>query len=137
MTLTIGNGMETVTISGRLYDESKICKEKEEYIRLEAVDLCFALNKLVHDKSSLVRVAVARKNVGHTLLVNDECWRVRATVAKYAKDESILDKLINDENDFIRFIIVKRGYKPDLFINDTDEEISSIARYQLQQNKRG
>ena len=39
--------MEKITIAGRRYDEQGIANEKEEYIRLEAVDLCFGLKKLV------------------------------------------------------------------------------------------
>ncbi len=126
--------MDTIEISGRLYDEESIVKEKEEYIRLEAVDLCFALRKLVHDKSSLVRVAVARKKIGHEFMVYDECWRVRATVAKYANDD-VLEKLVTDKNDFVRYVVVKRGYALELFINDKDDEISSIARYMLQEEQ--
>ncbi|MCK5831032.1 MAG: hypothetical protein KAH20_12105 [Methylococcales bacterium] len=127
--------METILISGRTYDEATIIKENEEYVRLEAVDLCFALSKLVHDNSSLVRTAVARKKVGHEILVSDECWRVRATVAKYTDDIEILDKLIDDEKDFIRFIIVKRGYNLESYLNDVDEEIASTARYLIQQKE--
>jgi len=124
--------MDTITISGKTYTESSIVKEKEEYIRLEAVDLCFALRKLIHDKSSLVRTAVARKMMGHEFLVKDTCWRVRATVAKYTTDTQVLDKLITDEHTFVRFIVVKRGYQLEHFVNDIDEEIASSARYQLQ-----
>lgn len=127
------NKMETISISGKTYDEATILKEEEEYIRLEAVDLCFALSKLIHDESSLVRTAVARKNVGHEVLVNDECWRVRATVAKYTDNTEILDKLTDDKRDFIRFIIVKRGHALEFYLNDVDEEIASIAKYMLQQ----
>ncbi len=127
--------METIVISGKAYDEVAIINEKEDYIRLEAVDMCFALNALVYDESSLIRTAVARKKVGHDQLVNDESWRVRATVAKYTDDTEILDKLINDEKDFVRFIIVKRGYALEFFINDEDEEIASIAKYQIQQQE--
>lgn len=127
--------METIVISGKAYDEVAIINEKEEYIRLEAVDMCFALNALVYDESSLIRTAVARKKVGHDLLVNDESWRVRATVAKYTDNTEILDKLINDEKDFVRFIIVKRGYALEFYLNDEDEEIASTARYQIQQQE--
>ena len=127
--------METITIAGRRYDEQGIVNEKEEYIRLEAVDLCFGLKKLIYDKSALVRTAVARKKVGHELFVNDENWRVRATVAKYTDDPEVLDLLINDENNFVRYVLVKRGHGLKLFIDDIDEEIASIARYQLQNNE--
>ncbi|MFW5444592.1 MAG: HEAT repeat domain-containing protein [Methylococcaceae bacterium] len=126
------SNMDTIEIAGKKYNETKISKEKEEYIRLEAVDLCFALKQLVSDSSWLVRTAVARKKVGHDLLVKDENWRVRATVAKYTDDSSIIDELASDENDFVRFVIVKRGYCLDSFVSDEDEEIASIARYQLQ-----
>ncbi len=129
------NSMETIVISGKAYDEIAIINEKEDYIRLEAVDMCFALNALVYDESSLIRTAVARKKVGHDQLVNDESWRVRATVAKYTDDTEILDKLVNDEKDFVRFIIVKRGYALEFFINDEDEEIASTAKYQIQQQE--
>ncbi len=124
--------MDTIKLSGKTYDETSITKEKEEYIRLEAVDACFALRKLIHDKSSLVRIAVARKMMGHEFLVKDKSWRVRATVAKHTDDIQVLDKLISDENDFVRFIIVKRGHQLEHFVNDPDEEIASSARYQLQ-----
>ena len=128
--------METVIISGRTYDKKAIVKEKEEYVRLEAVDLNFALNQLIYDASSLVRTAVARKKIGHDILVNDQCWRVRATVAHYTHDPSILDQLMYDENDFVRFVIVKREYHPEVYLNDKDEEISSIARYLIQQKTK-
>jgi uncharacterized protein with PhoU and TrkA domain len=127
--------MDTITISGRSYDEKTITKEKEEYIRLEAVDLSFALSRLVYDKSSLVRTAVARKKVGHNLLVNDESWRVRATVAQYTNKTVVLDQLTHDENDFVRYIIVKRGHNLEAYLNDPDEEVASIARYLIQQRK--
>jgi hypothetical protein len=123
---------ETVTISGRSYGEEDILKEQDEYIKLECVDLCFALNILVNDESALVRAAVARKKVGHEILINDSNWRVRATVAKYCDDKRLLDVLINDENDYVRFIVVKRGHALEQFVNDQDEEIASIARYSLQ-----
>ena len=127
--------MSTVIIAGKEYDESAILKEKEEYIRLEAVDLCFALKKLASDKSALVRAAVARKKVGHEFLVKDDCWRVRATVAKYTDNNCILDELVDDLHDFVRFVVVKRGYGLAVFANDPDEEIASIAKYQLQNEK--
>lgn len=127
--------METIEISGRRYTEEKIVKEKEEYVRLEAVDMCFALHKLAHDSSSLVRTAVARKKVAHDVLVNDDSWKVRATVAKYTDNSDILDQLINDPNDFVRYNLVKRSYRLEAFVNDPDEEIASTARYQLQNQK--
>ena len=127
--------MSTIVIAGKEYDESAIFKEKEEYIRLEAVDLCFALKKLVNDKSALVRAAVARKNVGHEALVNDDSWRVRATVAKYTDSNRVLDVLVGDAHDFVRYVVVKRGYGLFSLVNDPDEEIASIARYQMQNNK--
>jgi hypothetical protein len=122
---------ETVTISGKEYGEEDILLEQDEYIKLECVDLCFALNILINDESALVRAAVARKKVGHEMLVNDSNWRVRATVAKYC-DEKLLDALINDENEYVRFIVVKRGYALKHFVNDQDEEIASIAEHSLQ-----
>lgn len=123
---------ETVTISGRDYGEEDILQEQDEYIKLECVDMCFALNILINDESALVRAAVARKKVGHEILINDDNWRVRATVAKYCDDKALLEALINDENEYVRFIIVKRGYALEQFVNDQDEEIASIARYSLQ-----
>jgi len=128
--------MDTVVIAGREYSELGVLKERDEYIRLEAVDLCFALKKLIHDKSALVRAAVARKKVGHEFLVKDKSWRVRATVAKYADQKNILDLLVTDNNEFVRFVVVKRGHGLNSFIHDSDEEIASIARYQLQNDER-
>ncbi|NOR69438.1 MAG: hypothetical protein GQ532_07045 [Methylomarinum sp.] len=127
--------MSTIVIAGKEYDELTIFKEKEEYIRLEAVDLCFALKKLVNDKSALVRAAVAQKNVGHEALVNDDSWRVRATVAKYTDSNRVLDVLVGDSHDFVRYVVVKRGYGLFLLVNDPDEEIASIAKYQMQNNE--
>mgnify|MGYP000535880333 CR=1 FL=1 len=129
------NNMNTIIIGGRKYSEQDVVREKEDYVRLEAVDLCFALYALVQDESPVVRAAVARKKVGHEQLVSDDSWRVRATVAKYADDFQVLDQLLEDENDFVRFVIVKRGYRLNCLINDKDEEIASIARYQLQNKK--
>lgn len=127
--------MDSIVIAGRKYSEARILKEKEEYIRLEAVDLCFALSALVYDKSVIVRAAVARKGVGHEILVNDESWRVRAIVAKYTDEAEYLNVLANDKNDFVRFVVVKRGWLLDLFVDDIDEEIASIARYQIQNSQ--
>ncbi len=124
--------MDTIVIAGKKYTEPEIIKEKEEYIRLEAVDLCFALKVLVYDESMLVRVAVARKKVGHDVFVTDDSWRVRATVAKYTDDLALLKVLAKDCNEFVRFVVVNRGYYLDEFVNDPDEEVSSIARYALQ-----
>jgi hypothetical protein len=123
--------MTTVEINGKSYTEQDIVKEKEEYIRLEAVDRCFALSALVNDQSPLVRSAVARKKIGHEQLVNDPNWKVRATVALYCH-ESLLESLKDDASDFVRFVVVKRGYKLNHFVDDQDDEIASIARYQLQ-----
>lgn len=128
--------MDTVTISGKLYDEATVVKEREEYIRLEAVDLNFALSQLIYDDSSLVRTAVARKKVGHEILVNDPSWRVRAMVAQYTDDTTILDKLTHDEHDFVRFVIVKREHNLEVYLDDKDEEVAAIARYLIQQQQQ-
>ncbi len=124
--------MDTVVISGKKYNEMDVVKEKEEYIRLEAVDLCFALTRLIKDTSPVVRAAVARKKVGHETLVADESWRVRATVAKYTNNEKYLEILANDINDFVRFIVVKKGCCLELLKSDKDEEVAATARYLLQ-----
>lgn len=124
--------MDSIVISGKNYTEHDIVKEQEEYVRIEAVDLCFALTALIKDKSAVVRAAVARKKVGHEFLVKDESWRVRATVAKYTKDAELLKILANDENEFVRFIVVKKGYCLESLKNDVDEEIASTARFLLQ-----
>lgn len=125
--------MNTIAIDGKMYSEQDIVKEKQEYVRLEAVDLCFALHALVDDESPLVRSAVARKKVGHERLVHDSNWRVRATVAQYCADEHLLDILKSDSHVLVRFIVVKRGYALEQFLHDEDEEIASAARYGLQQ----
>jgi len=124
--------MDTVIISGKRYNEMDVVREKEEYVRLEAVDLCFALTRLIQDASPVVRAAVARKRVGHETLVADESWRVRATVAKYTNNEKYLEILANDINEFVRFIVVKKGCCLESLKNDMDEEIAAIARNLLQ-----
>ena len=73
--------------------------------------------------------------MGHDILVNDESWRVRATVAQHTDDTAILDQLTHDENDFVRFIIVKREHNLEKYLNDKDEEIASTARYLIQQKE--
>ena len=62
--------METITIAGRRYDEQGIVNEKEEYIRLEAVDLYFGLKKLIYYKSALLRTDLERKKFCHDIFVN-------------------------------------------------------------------
>ena len=121
-----------VEISGKYYTEQEILKSKDEYVRLEAVDQCFALRGLVKDPSALVRTAVARKGIGHEILVHDDSWRVRATVAKYSMEKSILDALVEDVHDFVRFVLVKRRYALEYFLDDADEEIATIARQQFE-----
>ncbi|MGR9073116.1 MAG: hypothetical protein ACU833_08640 [Gammaproteobacteria bacterium] len=123
---------ETISISGKTYTASDIANEKDEFIRLEAAELSFALNRLVYDSSYLVRSAVARKKVGLEKLAGDSHWRVRATVAKYCVDEDIIERLIEDDNDFVRFIMLKRGFGIERFVNDPDEEIAAFARFELQ-----
>ena len=129
------NNMNTIIIGGREYSEQDVVKEKEDYVRLEAVDLCFALYALVQDDSPVIRAAVARKKIGHEQLVNDDSWRVRATVARYTDDFQFLDQLLEDENDFVRFVIVKRDNHefPESEINkasikfDTEHKRGSLA----------
>ena len=122
---------QMVTISGKQYTAMDVFSDKDEHVRLEAVDRCFALRELVNDPSVLVRMAVARKGVGHEALVADASWRVRATVAKYSMESGILDLLIDDAHDFVRFVLVKRRYALEYFLQDSDEEIAAIARYEL------
>ncbi|PKM10645.1 MAG: hypothetical protein CVV13_12355 [Gammaproteobacteria bacterium HGW-Gammaproteobacteria-3] len=126
---------QTATISGKKYTVTGLLKVKDEYIRLEAVDKCFALRELVNDPSVLVRMAVARKGVGHSSLVRDLNWRVRATVAKYSTDEHILNTLIQDEHEFVRFVLVKRRHALEYFQQDSDAEISAIAKWNLNQKE--
>lgn len=125
--------MQVIEIDSRTYSIQQIVAEKEEMIRLEAVDRCFALSELIDDSSALVRAAVARKKVGHERLVYDESWRVRATVAQNCTDSRLLDVLSKDENEFVRYIVAKRGFALERFVNDCDEEIASLARYAIQQ----
>lgn len=122
---------QTVVIAGKQYTAADVLKEKDEYIRLESVDKCFALRELIVDASVLVRMAVARKGVGHETLVSDASWRVRATVARFSTDNKILDLLIDDGHDFVRFVLVKRRYALEYFLRDPDYEIAAIARYEL------
>lgn len=124
---------DTIIISGKHYSVAQILKEKDEHVKLEAVDRFFALHELARDASTLVRIAVARKGVEHDRLVFDKDYRVRATVAKYCTDKELLDHLLKDENEFVRFIIAKRGYGFEHLINDPDEEVAALARFGLQQ----
>ncbi len=122
----------TIQLAGKNYTVADLLQESDEYIRLEAAEQCFALTALINDPSLLVRCAVARKKIGHDVLVSDIDWQVRATVAKNCTDSRFLDILARDSHEFVRFVVVKRGYALDYLVNDTDEEIASIARYQLQ-----
>lgn len=123
---------ERINLYGNFYTQAKICTEPDEYIRLEAASKGFALKLLINDKSPLVRATIARIKYGHEQLATDENWKVRATVAKHCKVK-LLGSFIDDENHFVRYIIVKRGFHLEHFINDVDEEIADLARYQLKQ----
>lgn len=127
------NMTDTIIISGKRYSVEQILKEKDEHVKLEAVDRFFALYELARDTSALVRIAVARKGVEHDRLAFDKDYRVRATVAKYCTDKELLDHLLKDENEFVRFIIAKRGHGFEYLINDPDEEVASLARHGLRQ----
>ncbi len=127
--------MKTIILDGKKYTEREIAALKEDYVRLEAVDRCFALSLLVNDKAYLIRCAVARKQFGHEVLACDINWRVRATVAQNTYKKEILEKLAHDPHEFVRFVIAKRGFALEHLSQDTDEEISSIAKYQLQQSE--
>lgn len=121
---------ERINLHGNYYTPAKISEEPDEYLRLEAADQGFALNLLINDKSPLVRATIARIKFGHAQLATDENWKVRATVAKHCKTE-LLSNFLDDENHFVRYVIVKRGVHLQHFINDVDEEIADLARYQL------
>jgi len=121
---------ESIDIYGKNYTLATISKEPDEYIRLAAASEGFALEYLIKDKSALVRSSIARIKYGHDQLAADKNWKVRATVAKHCKPK-ILSSMINDENHFVRYIIVKRGYHLEHFIDDPDEEVADLARYQL------
>jgi hypothetical protein len=124
---------DVITLSGKQYTVEQILKEKDEHVKLEAIDRYFALHELARDASTLVRIGVARKGVEHERLAFDPDYRVRATVAKYCTDKELLDHLLKDENDFVRFIIAKRGHGFEHLVNDPDEEVASLARYGLQE----
>lgn len=126
---------EKITLAGKNYTIAELLKESDDYIRLEAAEQCFALKELVYDRSMLVRSAVARKMIGHDILINDIDWQVRATVAKYCTDTQFLDKLVHDDHEFVRFVVVKRGHALALFTQDSDEEIAAIARHSLQRQQ--
>ena len=121
---------ESIDIYGKVYTQTKICKEPDEYIRLAAASEGFALKHLINDESAIVRSSIARIKYGHEQLLSDENWKVRATVAKHCKP-ILLSGMINDENHFVRYIIAKRGFHLEHFINDPDEEIADLARYEL------
>ncbi|MCK5354894.1 MAG: hypothetical protein KAJ63_07220 [Methyloprofundus sp.] len=121
---------EFIEIYGKKYTSATISKEPDEYIRLAAASEGFALARLIKDQSALVRSSIARIKYGHDQLSFDKNWKVRATVAKHCKPK-ILSHMINDENHFVRYIIAKRGFHLEHFINDSDEEIADLARYQL------
>ena len=121
---------ESIDIYGKVYTQSKICKEPDEYIRLAAASQGFALQHLINDKSALVRSSIARIKYGHEQLAIDESWKVRATVAKHCKPH-LLSSMVNDEHHFVRYVIAKRGFHLEHFVNDPDEEIADLARYEL------
>ncbi|MBE0468862.1 MAG: hypothetical protein IBX55_05040 [Methyloprofundus sp.] len=121
---------DCITLYDKSYTYANIQTEADEYIRLEAASQGFALKILVNDKSALVRSTVARIKYGHEQLAKDPSWKVRATVAKHCQP-IILKDLIHDENHFVRYIIVKRGYFLEHFTSDSDEEIAALAKYQL------
>ncbi|NOQ14441.1 MAG: hypothetical protein GQ583_08210 [Methyloprofundus sp.] len=121
---------ESIDIYGKVYTQRKICKEPDEYIRLAAASQGFALKYLINDKSTLVRSSIARIKYGHEQLATDESWKVRATVAKHCKPK-LLSRMIDDEHHFVRYIIARRGFHLEHFINDPDEEIADLARYEL------
>ena len=123
---------DSISLAGKSYTAADIVKEKDVYIRLEAIDNHFALKELANDQSSMIRIAVARKKVGHEKLIKDKNWRVRATVAQHCDDKTLIERLIKDTNDFVRFIIAKRGLCADQLINDPDQEIAAIARFELE-----
>jgi hypothetical protein len=123
---------DSIILSGKQYTVEQLVKEKDEHVKLEAVDRFFAVHELARDASPLVRIAVARRGVEHDRLAFDKDYRVRATVAKYCTDKELLDHLLKDENEFVRFIIAKRGHGFEYLLNDPDEEVASLARHGLQ-----
>lgn len=128
---------DAISLAGKLYTVEQVVKEKDEHVKLEAVDRFFALRELARDSSPLVRIAVARSGVEHDRLTFDKDYRVRATVAKYCTDSELLDHLLQDENAFVRFILAKRGHGLKLLATDADEEVAALARHSLQKASQG
>ena len=121
---------ESIDLYGKTYTQTNICKEPDEYVRLAAASQGFALQQLINDESALVRSSIARIKYGHEQLATDASWKVRATVATHCKPR-LLSGMIDDENHFVRFVIAKRGFHLEHFVNDPDDEIASLARYEL------
>ncbi len=130
------NSTDLITLYGKTYTAHQITHEKQEFIRLEAVNYNFALNELARDASALIRTAVAKKQAAHEILAYDKNWRVRAAVAQHCTDIERLNHLARDRNDFVRFIVAKRGFAAQYLIDDPDREIADLARQALQQQRQ-
>lgn len=89
------------------------------------------LDKLISDESPFVRCEVAKQEYGLNILMHDESWMVKATVARHGTYG--LDELMNDESEFVRKATVDGAVKTNnmdvlgVLINDENESVRSYA----------
>ena len=73
--------------------------DTDEYIRAEVAKTGYGSDKLVTDKSKIVRQTLAKYEFELDKLVDDIEWEVRAMVAMRGYG---LDKLVNDPNEYVK-----------------------------------
>lgn len=90
------------------------------------------LEKLVDHNKCSVRRAVAKQGYGLEKLSDDNDWSVRRTVAGHGNKLSshIIDKLIKDEDGYVRSKLAEEGIALNIFINDEDEDVRAEVAHQ-------
>ncbi len=126
----ISNGCQTFPIEEleRVCQEYDVPKELEEQVRqlyYQNLNTPEDWDILINDEDWRVRATVAEQGYGLDKLINDSHWRVRVAVAKQGYG---LDILINDENPEVRIAVAEQGYGLDILVNDKDWEVRVAAR---------
>lgn len=82
------------------------------------------LDTFIDDTDEFIRAEVAKTGYGSDKLVTDKSKIVRQTLAKY---EFELDKLVEDIEWEVRAMVAMRGYGLDKLVNDSNEYVKEAA----------
>jgi len=108
--------------------------DHNELVQRELLLQGYRLGTLMESNNPKIRAGVAEQGYGLDQLVQDEDWRVRATVARYGGQEH-LEALKRDTDPRVRASVADRGYALDELYRDDDPHVRRAAAGQLYKTK--